>query len=66
MATRSGVVLLLVLAGASAMWSARPGGPLAGGVTVAGVYLLAGYGEFAGPTQPSRAPGGVVAYAPVG
>jgi polyvinyl alcohol dehydrogenase (cytochrome) len=48
------------------LWSARPGGPLAGGVTVADGYLLAGYGEFAGPTQPSGAPGGVVAYAPVG
>jgi polyvinyl alcohol dehydrogenase (cytochrome) len=45
------------------LWTARPGGPLGGGVTVAGDRLLAGYGDFAGPGQPEDSTGGVVAYA---
>ena len=49
--------------GGRLLWSARPGGPLGGGVTVAGGRVMVGYGDFAGPAQPPDSTGGLVAYA---
>lgn len=49
--------------GGRVLWSARPGGPLGGGVTVAGGRVLAGYGDFAGPVQPPDSTGGLAVYA---
>jgi polyvinyl alcohol dehydrogenase (cytochrome) len=48
--------------GGRLLWSARPGGPLGGGVTVAAGRLLVGYGDFAGPTQPPDSTGGLAVY----
>lgn len=46
------------------LWTQQPGGPIGGGVAVAGGRVLVGYGDFAGPAQPPDSTGGLVAYAP--